>query len=343
MHTGLFVLCLAAAAYALPNREIHRSPFKLRFDPYEATWTQFKKTHGKNYTLVEEAKRRSVFMDNVKRIEEHNWHYFQKTKSYYLGINQFTDLTEEEYKQYNRLMKQRVDDKKKIHCTEFMTPLNWFVPPFVNWTAKGYVTPVKNQGQCGSCWSFSTTGSLEGQHFRQTGKLVSLSEQQLVDCSSSFGNQGCNGGLMDQAFEYIYSAGGLETESEYPYDAMDERCKFIKSEVAATLTGCKDIPSEDEDMLTKAVASQGPVSVAIDAGHSSFQMYAGGVYDEPECSTTQLDHGVLVVGYGSLEGQEYWLVKNSWGTSWGDQGYIMMSRNKENQCGIATSASFPVV
>lgn len=338
------VLCLVAVACAMPSlNKVERSPFRLRFDPYDRTWEQFKQEHAKTYgSSEEEGNRRSVFMENVKKIEKHNWEYFQRAKSYYLGINQFADLTFEEYQQYNKLLKQRVGDKI-IHCTQYMPPLNWALPTSVNWTAKGYVTPVKNQGQCGSCWSFSTTGSLEGQHYRKEGKLVSLSEQQLVDCSSSFGNEGCNGGLMDQAFEYINSVGGLESESEYPYHATQERCHFVKREVKADLYGCKDIPSGSEEALTQAVASEGPVSVAIDAGHPSFQLYSGGVYDEPECSSKNLDHGVLTVGYGSLEGKEYWLVKNSWGTTWGDNGYIMMARNKDNQCGIATSASFPVV
>eukprot|EP00745_Piridium_sociabile_P020043 TRINITY_DN30587_c5_g1_i2.p1 TRINITY_DN30587_c5_g1~~TRINITY_DN30587_c5_g1_i2.p1 ORF type:complete len:345 (-),score=102.30 TRINITY_DN30587_c5_g1_i2:79-1113(-) len=340
---GLLVLCFVAVAWAMPQREAVRAPFKLRFDPYDQAWEQFKQEHNKIYGDAEaEQNRRSVFMENVKKIEQHNWQYFQKAKSYYLGVNQFTDLTFEEYSQYNKLLKQR-KGVKTIQCTQFMPPLSWAVPASVNWTAQGYVTPVKNQGQCGSCWSFSTTGSLEGQHFRQTGDLVSLSEQQLVDCSSSFGNEGCNGGLMDQAFEYINSVGGLESESDYPYLAEQETCHFVKQEEKADLYGCKDIPQGDEEAMTQAVGSEGPVSVAIDAGHQSFQMYKGGVYDEPECSTTQLDHGVLAVGYGSLNGQEYWLVKNSWGTTWGDNGYIMMSRNKGNQCGIASSASFPVV
>ncbi|MCL4160270.1 UNVERIFIED_CONTAM: hypothetical protein GTU68_039015, partial [Idotea baltica] len=202
------------------------------------------------------------------------------------------------------------------------------------------------QENCGSCYAFSATGSLEGQHFRKTGKLLSLSAQQIVDCSGSFGNLGCSGGNVEPVFNYIKSVGGIESEKSYPYADEEDKCEFHKSYVVATCSGYVQIPSGNEMALQEAVATIGPVSVAIDAHFSSFKFYKHGVYNEPNCFTNaqNLDHAVLVVGYGVENGLDYWLVKNSWGTKhWGADGYIKMSRNKNNQCGIATDAVYPIV
>jgi cathepsin L len=312
--------------------------------PFDQMWAAFKIEHGRNYNAAEEPERKRIFVENVKKIELHNYLHSKRLKSYTLGINQFTDM---ETAEFVKLMNgyHRHAERPHSNATTYLSPnIKLDLPDSVDWRKQGYVTPVKDQGHCGSCWAFSTTGALEGQHFRKTGKLVSLSEQNLVDCSSKFGNQGCEGGLMDNAFTYIKANGGIDTEVAYPYEARDDACRYKPSESGATDSGFTDLPAGDESKLQEAIATVGPVSVAIDASHTSFQLYRSGVYDEPECSSQDLDHGVLVVGYGTQDGHDYWLVKNSWGsTKWGEGGYIKMSRNKSNQCGIASAASYPLV
>ncbi|CAF0851943.1 unnamed protein product [Didymodactylos carnosus] len=223
------------------------------------------------------------------------------------------------------------EERSQGHQT-FTSDPNVELPDAVDWRDKGDVVRVKDQGQCGACWAFSAVGSIESAYAIKTGKLVSLSEQQLIDCSGEQGNMGCNGGLMDQAFEYVIAAGGIESEDAYPYEAAGNICVFNTSEVIVKVCGFIDIASEDETALQQAVATIGPMSVAIDASHSSFQLYKRGIYNEPACSQTQLDHGVLAIGYGKESGKDYWLVQNSWGSDWGDHGYIKMTRNKKNQC-----------
>lgn len=331
MCKGAIAVALAAILQVLLASSIIPDP----------EWHVWKKIHSKSYERFEEEHLRYVIWnENMKMIKTHN---HEGKHSYKLAMNHLGDLTIKEVRAmlngYNSV-KSKDDKFEGVH---FLPPSNVVLPDEVDWRKKGYVTPVKNQKQCGSCWAFSTTGSLEGQHFKKTGKLVSLSEQDLVDCSRSFGNYGCEGGLMDNAFKYIKANHGIDTESSYPYLGVDGKCHFNSSDIGATDAGYVDIPKGDESALKKASATVGPISVAIDAGHTSFQFYHSGVYDEENCSSTSLDHGVLVVGYGTDKGQDYWLVKNSWGEAWGMQGYIMMSRNKQNQCGIATDASYPLV
>ncbi|KAI5738141.1 hypothetical protein M8J77_003497 [Diaphorina citri] len=317
-------------------------------DLVKEEWKTFKLTHGKKYESdIEENFRLKIYMENKRRIAQHNAYYESGKVSFKLDMNHFGDMLHHEFvhmmngfKRSTRLLgTERVEEG-----VTYIAPDNVKLPEEVDWRNKGAVTPIKDQGQCGSCWAFSTTGALEAQHFRKTGNLVSLSEQNLIDCSGKYGNQGCNGGMMDQAFQYIKDNHGIDTESSYPYEAMDDNCRYKRAKSGAVDRGYVDIPEGDEYKLKAAVATIGPVSIAIDASHQSFQFYSEGVYYEPECNSTQLDHAVLVVGYGTDEnGNDYWLVKNSWNTTWGDEGYIKMARNRENNCGVASSASFPLV
>jgi len=305
-------------------------------------WQTYKASFGKAYaTAQEESARFNIFVENHRIVEQHNQEYAAGKHTFDLGMNQFADMTNQEFRSIVNGYKRKTP---KPTGGEQYQPTADALPASVDWRAKGYVTDVKDQGQCGSCWAFSATGSLEGQHFKQSGKLVSESEQNLVDCSWKQGNEGCNGGLMDQAFTYIKSNKGVDTEVSYPYQARDGKCRFNSTNVASTDAGFVDIKSGSESDLENAIATIGPISVAIDASKNSFQLYKSGVYYEASCSTSALDHGVLAVGYDTTsDGQKYYIVKNSWNASWGQKGYIWMSREKNNNCGIATEASYPKV
>jgi cathepsin L len=312
----------------------------------DAEWFIYKTHHKKVYkSPIEEGYRMKIFLDNTRKIAEHNRKYELKEVPYKLGMNKYGDMLHHEFVSTLNGFNKSVSARMESVGATFIPPANVELPTEVDWRKQGAVTAIKDQEQCGSCWAFSTTGALEGQHFRHSGILVSLSEQNLIDCSGKYGNNGCHGGLMDNAFRYIKENKGIDTEKSYPYEAEDDKCRYNPRDSGADDVGFVDIPQGDEEKLKAAVATVGPVSVAIDASHSSFQLYREGVYYDPDCSPENLDHGVLVVGYGTdvETGHDYWLVKNSWGKSWGKEGYIKMARNKDNHCGIATTASYPLV
>jgi len=313
---------LAALASAAPLSE----------NQYQFLFTKWVQQYNKNYEHDEFFIRYNVFKSNLDKVLLHN----QSNSSFSMAMNEFGDLTWEEFKStrlgYKHISNSFLRSKNQPLLKDVAA-----LPTAVDWRAKNAVTPVKNQQQCGSCWAFSTTGAIEGAHAIKTGSLVSLSEQQLVDCAGSYGNEGCSGGLMDQGFEYVIGNKGLCAEAAYPYKAADGSCKRTCEKVV-TITGYKDVPANDEAALLAAVAGQ-PVSVAIEADTEVFQFYSGGVLDSAACGTN-LDHGVLVVGYGTDAGKDYWIVKNSWGASWGENGYIRLARNK-NTCGISLVASYP--
>ena len=287
------------------------------------------------------ADRKNNFANSVEQIIEHNKN---PNKSYTKGLNKFSDMSHEEFMAYYHLSMtpnaeqhcsattQEVEKKVKFEDM----PENW------DWREHGGVSPVKNQGKCGSCWTFSTVGALEAHELLRYGEFTPLAEQQLVDCAQAFDNHGCEGGLPSHAFEYVQYAGGISTETAYPYKALDEACTVESSTFALGVEGGSvNITQGDEVELKHAVFEHGPVSIAFQVV-GDFRDYSTGVYSSTECKNGSADvnHAVLAVGYGVENGKDYWLVKNSWGADWGDKGYFKIERGV-NMCGVAECNSFP--
>jgi len=305
----------------------------------EAAFARWATEFGKIYnTPSERAYRRSVFLKTLLSVQNLN-----KVNTYRSGLNQFSDMTFEEFlAKYTGLNKPNSDEKNYADLSgiEILPAVDWRNQPNV-------VNPIKNQGQCGSCWAFSATSAIESAYSLKTTTLYDLSEQQMVDCSSLFGNQGCNGGWMNRAFLYIKTMGGQMKNSDYPYVAQDEKCKFKKADAVVKISGYTDIPAQNCEAIRTAVNTQ-PISVAIEVTNS-FMKYQSGVYTTTECGT-QVNHAVNVVGYNSQpsSGSPYWIVRNSWGTSWGSQGYILMDMSDTDPkshglCAICDYGTYPTI
>lgn len=319
-----------------------------------AEFHNWKNDHSKEYeTTKEHDERLAIWIKNHEKIEAHNQQTPQP--SFLLGHNEYSDMTQSEFKKHFKLGKKVIEKEVKAYiydeelALETMSAMKTLdLPDHVDWVQMGGVTSVKNQGACGSCWAFSTTGALEGAKFIRTGELTALSEQNLIDCDHK--DLGCSGGLMDDAFKFDEKSGGLCSESDYPYKAAQGKtcmtnCTDVPGSLVKTFV---DVPEGDARALLSGIAMQ-PVSVAIQADQFAFQFYRTGVITDDSCGEhAQVDHGVLAVGYGTdLDTQTpYWLVKNSWGATWGDEGYVKLARNSTNDfgmCAILKMASFPVV
>ncbi|XP_010927504.1 oryzain alpha chain [Elaeis guineensis] len=343
----LLLLALASAATAASDSRMSILSYGERSEEevrrlYQAWKARYSRS---NNALDEDERRFEIFRDNLRFIDQHNAAADAGVYSFRLGLNRFADLTNEEYRSTYLGVRTAASRRRRSSSAgsdRYRFRSSDDLPDSIDWREKGAVADVKDQGSCGSCWAFSTVAAVEGINKIVTGDLISLSEQELVDCDTIY-NEGCNGGLMDYAFEFIINNGGIDSEEDYPYTARDGRCdQYRKNARVVSIDSYEDVPVNDEKALQKAVANQ-PVSVAIEGGGTAFQFYESGIFTG-YCGTA-LDHGVTAVGYGSEDGKDYWIVKNSWGSEWGEGGYIRMERNTNaatGKCGIAMEASYPI-
>lgn len=343
----------------------------------QALWSQYKLMSGKTYRNGrEDYFRYMLWMENYYFVKNHN--ELAAEKGYTVEMNHFCDRTNEELGHKNfglkldsqskhRIKLALLNKKQRLGSNAFSNIFNLFsrtqkkshkrnrnkiksdLPESINWVEKGFVTSVKDQGVCGACWSFVTTGALESHVMIKNAKWNEndYSEQNLMDCSLKYGNEGCDGGLMSNAFKYIRDNNGVEADSDYPYRGKITTCRTKQGlkgpKYPITVSSYKSLPI-NENVLQKYVALKGPIAVGIDGNHKSFIMYKSGVYYDPICSSRNLNHAILVVGYGTNNlGQDYWLIKNSWGKNWGEQGYGKIARNRNNHCGIASLAGYPIL
>ncbi|CAL4205809.1 unnamed protein product [Meganyctiphanes norvegica] len=303
-------------------------------------WREFKSTYTKEYASEEEEQSRfAIFLDNKRIIVEHNALYDSGEISWELGMNEFGDLTEEEFKA--RYLGQVLPKENKENCQIYR---GWIeTPDSYDWRNEGAVTEVKDQGFCGSCWSFAATGSMEGQYYRGNGELVSMSEQNLLDCAQ---NWGCNGGgRSDITLKYVHE-NGTNSEAAYPYEMDQDSCRQSSNDPIYHCSGCTYTIVGSEDDLRMALVDEGPVAVAIDASPLNFMFYRSGIIDDPDCGTDypDINHAVLAVGYdseanGIFGSKAYWIIKNSWGKSWGSDGYFNLAKDKHNMCGVSTDTA----
>lgn len=296
----------------------------------EKSFLSWMRSTNQFYTGDEYHLRFGIYLASSRYVREQN----SRNKKFKVSLNKFAAYTPSEYKS----MLGFKLDLSNLPAKKTQRKYN---SDSLDWRDKGVVNEIKNQGSCGSCWAFSAVQAAESANAILTGTLPNYSEQSLVDCVSYC--YGCNGGIMSKAFDYIMShqQGHYNLENEYVYTGVDGTCKYSQYTPVGTTSDYFKVVQYDEDDLAAKLETYGPVAVAIDASQYSFQLYSGGIYDEPSCTSTFLDHGVGCIGYGIEGSTKYWIVRNSWGSTWGEKGYIKMIW-KDNQCGIASNACVPV-
>ena len=297
----------------------------------ERGFVEWMRETGNLFTASEYHLRLGVYLANARFVSCHN-----RKSGFRVSLNKFAAMTPAEYRTLLSRKPSRPSNKPTVTITKA-------APESKDWRDDGVVNAVKDQGQCGSCWAFGTIQACESAYAIKHGTLLSCSEQNLVDCAHGWCS-GCDGGLESDAFEYIiHGQGGfLNLESDYPYTAVEgPYCKFDYSKGVNQIASYQNGKYDDEENLRDIVGTIGVADVAIDASAWSFQLYTGGIYDEPSCSSSALNHAVGCVGYGAENGVDYWIIRNSWGPNWGENGYIRMSRNKHNQCGVAADPLIP--
>jgi len=348
MKLIIFLSFIAIAAAALPQERVDEEWNNFKVSQLLATQQILnfpfnQKSFHKHYDEAEDQERFLIFKENLQFIKEHNKLFNEREISFNLAVNQFVDMKIEEIGQEPHVIEMETDDS--VPCVDMAVPDEIpggtsFELPF-DWRDKGAVTEVRDQGKCKSSWAFAAVGALESLQFIKNGKLVQLSAQQLLDCAgNAHGNEGCKGGSPPSAYKYLEANDGIDTAKSYLYSAQVEDCRFNNETIGATMKEFHEI-LPDEEAIRGFVQTHGPVSVGIDARWKSFLFYSSGVYHEPKCNSSVISHHALIVGLGTTFGREdYWIVKNSWGSTWGNEGYIWMARNKDNHCGIASEAIY---
>lgn len=328
-------------------------------------WQQFKSTHSKLYSPAEEQRRFNIYKENKAFVERHNADFAAGKETFTVKLNEFADLTNAEFHtRYLAITQESKQIRLNYQCPVNFQASGAALPAAVDWRSTANpqstvaVTSVKDQGSCGSCWSFGGAAAFEGAQCiagnKDCSSWTGASEQQLVDCgnkdNSALGpyyDMACNGGWIDNALYYILQTGYIDNYDSYPYVSGTTRqagsCTANPANSAGSLSNCGATAKNSESDLQAAIAEVGPAGIAIDAGGLGFQLYSSGVYTSSSCSNTRLNHAVTAVGYGSQDGQDYWTVKNSWGTAWGDQGFILMRRNYNNMCGTAATPAYAIV